>query len=105
MGKLTGVSMGVDVCYTNHMKADQDDMDNLAVLLTQAGVNFLITVPHADDVMLNYQSMGYHEAQTLRTLHQLDPIKEFNEWLIENDILDGNRKLTKNAGDASVFLK
>ncbi|MHA6252450.1 ethanolamine ammonia-lyase subunit EutB [Oceanobacillus sp. CAU 1775] len=104
MGKLTGISMGVDVCYTNHMKADQDDMENLAILLTQAGVNFLITVPHADDVMLNYQSLGYHEAQALRELSNLTAIKEFDEWLLEMDILDKNRKLSKKAGDASVFL-
>lgn len=104
MGKLTGISMGVDVCYTNHMKADQDDMENLAILLTQAGVNFLITVPHADDVMLNYQSLGYHEAQALRELSDLKAIKEFDEWLLEMNILDKNRKLSKKAGDASVFL-
>lgn len=104
MGKLTGISMGVDVCYTNHMKADQDDMENLSVLLTQAGVNFLITVPHADDVMLNYQSLGYHEAQTLREISNLKPIKEFDEWLKKMEILDHNGRLTKKAGDASLFL-
>ncbi|GGH74458.1 ethanolamine transporter [Compostibacillus humi] len=104
MGKLTGISMGVDVCYTNHMKADQDDMENLGVLLTQAGVNFLITVPHADDVMLNYQSLGYHEAQSLRELGNLRPIKEFEEWLMERGILDEKGRLTKKAGDASIFL-
>lgn len=104
MGKLTGISMGVDVCYTNHMKADQDDMENLGILLTAAGVNFLITVPHADDVMLNYQSLGYHEAQALRELLNLKPIKEFEEWLLEWGILDGKGRLTERAGDATIFL-
>jgi len=104
MGKLSGVSMGVDVCYTNHMKADQDDMENLGVLLTQAGVNFLITAPHADDVMLNYQSLGYHEGQSLRELTGLKPIKEYDEWLKKMEILDDKSRLTKKAGDASLFL-
>ncbi|MFA1819927.1 ethanolamine ammonia-lyase subunit EutB [Virgibacillus oceani] len=104
MGKLSGVSMGVDVCYTNHMKADQDDMENLGVLLTQAGVNFLITAPHADDVMLNYQSLGYHEAQSLRELTGLRPIKEYDEWLQKMEVLDNKSRLTKKAGDASLFL-
>lgn len=104
MGKLSGISMGVDVCYTNHMKADQDDMEILATLLAQAGVNFLITAPHGDDVMLNYQSLGYHEAQSLRELLNLKPIKEFDEWLKNMDILDEMGRLTKRAGDASILL-
>lgn len=104
MGKLSGISMGVDVCYTNHMKADQDDMEILSTLLAQAGVNFLITVPHGDDVMLNYQSLGYHDIQTLRELLNLNPIKEYNEWLIQMGIRDDAGRLTKKAGDASLFL-
>ena len=68
MAKLHGLPMGVDVCYTNHMKADQNDMDNLAVLLASAGVNFLIGVPMADDCMLNYQSTSYHDIATVREL-------------------------------------
>lgn len=104
MGKLSGIPMGVDVCYTNHMKADQDDMENLSTLLAQAGVNFLITVPHGDDVMLNYQSLGYHDIQTLRELLNLKPIKEFDEWLIKMGLRDHAGKLTKKAGDASIFL-
>lgn len=104
MGKLSGIPMGVDVCYTNHMKADQDDMEILATLLAQAGVNFLITVPHGDDVMLNYQSLGYHDIQTLRELLNLKPNKEFDEWLIQMGIRDEAGKLTKQAGDASIFL-
>ncbi|MCT1902513.1 ethanolamine ammonia-lyase subunit EutB [Oceanobacillus sojae] len=104
MGKLSGLPMGVDVCYTNHMKADQDDMEILSTLLAQAGVNFLITAPHGDDVMLNYQSLGYHEIQTLRELLQLKPIKEFEEWLRKMDVIDLSGRLTKQAGDASLFL-
>ena len=65
-GKLMGVPMGCDVCYTNHAEADQDDMDNLMTLLTVAGVTFLICVPGADDIMLNYQSLSHHDALYLR---------------------------------------
>ena len=61
MGKLTGISMGCDVCYTNHMKADQNDIENLAVLLTAAGVNYFIGVPMGDDPMLNYQCGAFHD--------------------------------------------
>lgn len=104
MGKLSGISMGVDVCYTNHMKADQDDMENLAVLLAQSGVNFLISAPHGDDVMLNYQSLGYHDIQSLRELLNLKPIKEYEDWLKEMGVLDDSGRLTKKAGDASLFL-
>ncbi|HAC3137302.1 TPA_asm: ethanolamine ammonia-lyase subunit EutB, partial [Listeria monocytogenes] len=73
MGKLTGISMGCDVCYTNHMKADQNDVENLSVLLTAAGCNFIMGIPHGDDVMLNYQTTGYHETATLRELFGLKP--------------------------------
>lgn len=104
MGKLTGIPMGVDACYTNHMKADQNDIENLAVLLTSAGCNYFMGIPAGDDVMLNYQCTGYHEAQTLRELLNLRPIKEFDEWLEKMGITkDG--KLTERAGDASIFLK
>ncbi|EAC7657150.1 TPA_asm: ethanolamine ammonia-lyase subunit EutB [Listeria monocytogenes] len=81
MGKLTGISMGCDVCYTNHMKADQNDVENLSVLLTAAGCNFIMGIPHGDDVMLNYQTTGYHETATLRELFGLKPIKEFDQWM------------------------
>lgn len=104
MGKLSGVSMGVDVCYTNHMKADQNDMENLAALLAQSGVNFLISAPHGDDVMLNYQSLGYHDIQTLRETLNLKPIKEYEEWLQKMNIIDSSGQLTEKAGDASLFL-
>ncbi|MBU5439225.1 ethanolamine ammonia-lyase subunit EutB [Tissierella sp. MSJ-40] len=104
MGKLTGISMGVDVCYTNHMKADQNDIENLAVLLSTAGVNYLIAVPEGDDVMLNYQSAGYHDGAALRETLGLRPIREFEIWLEKMGIYE-NGKLTKKAGDASIFLK
>ncbi|BDR90229.1 ethanolamine transporter [Clostridium tetani] len=81
MGKLTGISMGCDVCYTNHMKADQNDAENLAVLLSTAGCNYFMGIPHGDDVMLNYQTTGYHETASLRELLNKRPIVEFEGWL------------------------
>ncbi|MEI0799344.1 ethanolamine ammonia-lyase subunit EutB [Brachyspira intermedia] len=104
MGKLTGISMGCDACYTNHMKADQNDIENLAVLLSAAGCNYFMGIPAGDDVMLNYQCTGYHEAPTLRQLLGLKPIKEFEEWL-ENMGIWKNGRLTDIAGDASIFMK
>lgn len=79
--KLLGVPMGVDVCYTNHAEADQDDMDTLMVLLAAAGVNFLIAVPGTDDVMLNYQSLAYHDIVALRHQFNRPPAPEFEHWL------------------------
>ncbi|WP_232698519.1 ethanolamine ammonia-lyase subunit EutB [Brevibacillus daliensis] len=104
MGKLTGISMGCDACYTNHMKADQNDLENLAVVLSTAGCNFFMGIPHGDDVMLNYQTTGYHETATLRQMLGLRPIPEFEQWLEKMGFME-NGKLTKKAGDASVFLK
>lgn len=104
MGKLHGLPMGVDVCYTNHMKADQNDIENLAVLLTVAGCNYFMGVPAGDDIMLNYQTTGYHDIQTLRETLNVKPIKEFEEWLEKTGIRK-NGKLTEIAGDASIFLK
>lgn len=104
MGKLHGLPMGVDVCYTNHMKADQNDMDCLLVLLTTAGCNYFMGIPAADDIMLNYQTTGYHDIQTLRQVLGKRPIKEFEEWLEKMGFLkDG--KFTDKAGDASVFFE
>lgn len=104
MGKLTGISMGCDVCYTNHMKADQNDMENLTVLLATAGCTYIMGIPHGDDVMLNYQTTGFHETATIREMFNLRPIKEFEEWLKKMGIME-NGKLTQRAGDASLFLK
>ncbi|EWY36487.1 ethanolamine ammonia lyase large subunit [Skermanella stibiiresistens SB22] len=88
-GKLLGLPMGVDVCHTNHAEADQDDMDNLLTLLGVAGVNFVMGVPGADDIMLNYQSTSYHDALYVRSVLGLRPAPEFEEWLIRMSILDG----------------
>lgn len=103
MGKLTGIPMGCDACYTNHMKADQNDIENLAVLLTTAGCTYFMGIPHGDDVMLNYQTTGYHETATLREMFGLTPIKEFEKWMEKMGFIE-NGKLTKLAGDASIFL-
>ncbi len=104
MGKLTGIPMGCDACYTNHMKADQNDIENLATMLVAAGCNYIMGVPHGDDCMLMYQCTGYHEAAALREIYGLRPIKEFDQWL-EKMGFSENGKLTPLAGDASVFLK
>jgi ethanolamine ammonia-lyase large subunit len=80
-GKLLGLPMGCDVCYTNHAEADQDDMDVLVTMLGIAGVNYIMGVPGADDIMLNYQSTSFHDAQYLRTLLGLRPAPEFEAWL------------------------
>jgi ethanolamine ammonia-lyase large subunit len=87
-GKLLGLPMGVDVCYTNHSEADQDDMDSLLTLLGVAGVNFVMGVPGADDVMLNYQSTSFHDAQYLRRTLGLRPAPEFEQWLAKMGISD-----------------
>ena len=104
MGKLTGISMGVDACYTNHMKADQNDIENLEMLLTVAGVNYFMGIPAGDDIMLNYQTSPYHDNATLRNVCNKRPIKPFEEWLEKMGIMK-NGKLTERAGDASIFLK
>lgn len=87
-GKLLGVPMGVDACYTNHAEADQDDMDVLMTVLGNAGVNFLIAVPGADDVMLNYQSLSYHDVAGLRRLLGKRAAPEFQDWLDRMGLLD-----------------
>lgn len=104
MGKLTGIPMGCDACYTNHMKADQNDIESLSILLATAGCNYFMGVPHGDDIMLNYQCTGYHETATLRELLNLKPIKEFELWMEKMGFIE-NGKITKKMGDASVFLK
>ena len=87
-GKLLGLPMGCDVCYTNHAEADQDDMDSLMILLGTAGVCFVIGVPGADDIMLNYQSLSFHDILALRHLLHLRPAPEFESWLARMDMLD-----------------
>ncbi|MCD8234083.1 MAG: ethanolamine ammonia-lyase subunit EutB [Cloacibacillus porcorum] len=102
MGKLSGVPMGCDACYTNHMKADQNDIENLAALLVAAGCNYIMGVPQGDDCMLMYQCTGYHEAQTLREIFGLRPIRPFEEWLEKMGFRKDGR-LTPLAGDAAGF--
>ena len=103
MGKLTGVSMGCDCCYTNHMKADQNDIENLATLLTVAGCNYFMGIPHGDDIMLNYQTTGFRETAALRELTGKTAIPEFQRWLEKMGFTE-NGKLTKKAGDGSSLL-
>jgi len=92
-GKLLGVPMGCDICYTNHAEADQDDMDMLLTLLGTAGINFIMGIPGSDDVMLNYQTTSFHDALYVRQVLGLRPAPEFEEWLAKMQILrqDGNR--------------
>jgi len=104
MGKLTGIPMGVDACYTNHARAGQNAIENLAVLLTAAGCNYFMGVPMGDDSMLSYQCTSYHDAPTLRQLFKLRPAPEFECWLEELGLMK-NGVLTEKAGDPSFFLR
>jgi len=91
MGKLLGLPMGCDVCYTNHAQADQNSADNLLTLLTAAGCNYFMGVPCADDVMLSYQSTSFHDGAAMRRLFGLKPAPEFHAWLEERGITTGER--------------
>ena len=93
-GKLMGLPMGCDVCYTNHADADQDDMDMLLTLLGTAGCNFIMGVPGADDIMLNYQSTSFHDALYVRQVLGLRPAPEFEQWLISAGILNEKLQIT-----------
>jgi ethanolamine ammonia-lyase large subunit len=104
MGKLMGIPMGCDACYTNHMKADQNDIENLAVLLSNAGCTYFMGIPMGDDVMLNYQCTSYHDIAALRELLKLRPLPEFEKWLEKMGIMC-NGRLTSRAGDATIFAK
>jgi ethanolamine ammonia-lyase large subunit len=99
-GKLLGLPMGCDVCYTNHAEADQDDMDSLLTLLGAAGVNYIMGVPGADDVMLNYQSTSFHDALYVRRILGLRPAPEFEAWLAG----DGFRRLEFEAARPERLL-
>src|SRR5207253_7694029 len=103
MGKLLGVPMGVDACYTNHMEADQNDLENLTVLLTAAGVNYFMGVPMGDDVMLSYQSTSFHDLASLREIFGRRPAPEFEAWLEEVGLMHEGR-LTDKAGDPSYVF-
>ncbi len=97
-GKLLGLPLGVDVCYTNHAEADQDDMDNLLTLLAAAGVTFIMGVPGADDVMLNYQSTSFHDALYVRDLFGLKRAPEFDDWLFRTGLAGADFRLKGGDG-------
>ena len=103
-GKLLGLPMGCDVCYTNHAEADQDDMDTLMTLLTVAGVSFLIAVPGSDDVMLNYQSASFHDILYLRSQFNLRPAPEFDAWLDRMDMKDPTGRIRALPPQATRLL-
>ena len=95
-GKLLGLPMGCDVCYTNHSYADQNDMDNLLSLLALAGCNFVMAVPGADDIMLNYQSTSYQDSIYIRNLLQLRPSPEFETWLAQENLWRNNQLIPES---------
>jgi ethanolamine ammonia-lyase large subunit len=103
-GKLLGLPLGVDVCYTNHAEADQDDMDNLLTLLAAAGVTFIMGVPGADDIMLNYQSTSFHDALYVRDLFGLKRAPEFDDWLFRTGLVDADFRLSGNTGQLPDFV-
>ena len=104
-GKLMGLPMGVDVCYTNHAEADQDDMDNLLTLLGVAGCTYIMGVPGADDIMLNYQSTSFHDALYVRDVLGLKPAPEFEAWLQRMGLMnDTGSLLPEGRRDASRLL-
>jgi ethanolamine ammonia-lyase large subunit len=104
MGKLLGIPMGADVCYTNHAEADQNDLENTAILLASAGCNYFMAVPMGDDCMLHYQSTSFHDIASLRELLRLRPAPELEAWLAERGLMhDG--ALTHAAGDGSALLR
>ncbi|MCI0358842.1 MAG: ethanolamine ammonia-lyase subunit EutB, partial [Planctomycetaceae bacterium] len=105
MGKLLGLPMGCDVCYTNHAAADQNSADNLLVLLAAAGCNYFMGVPCADDVMLNYQSTSYHDAALVRQLLGLKPAPEFAAWLESRGILRDGKLLTRSRAAETALLR
>lgn len=101
-GHMHGLPMGCDVCYTNHMKADQNDVESLAVLLTTAGCHYIMGLPQGDDVMLMYQSTGFHDIAAIRQLLHKRPISEFEQWLENRGIWKENH-LSENAGNSALF--
>ncbi len=104
-GKLLGLPIGCDICYTNHAEADQDDMDILLTLLGNAGVTFIMGIPGADDVTLNYQSTSFHDSLYLRQLLHLKRAPEFEEWLLNNKIIDSHYKLNTPLHNNPILLE
>src|SRR6185437_1825737 len=105
MGKLLGLPMGCDVCYTNHAAADQNSADNLLLLLTVAGCNYFMGVPCSDDVMLNYQSTSYHDALAARRLFHLRPAPEFLAWLQNRGIYRGTEPLSLDSSTQKQLMQ
>jgi ethanolamine ammonia-lyase large subunit len=104
-GKLLGLPMGCDVCYTNHAEADQDDMDVLLTLLANAGVTYIMGVPGSDDIMLNYQSTSFHDALYVRKLLGLKPAPEFEVWLMQMGIMDAGGTMLSPSASHPLLLK
>ena len=104
-GKLLGVPMGCDICYTNHADADQNDMDNLLTLLSVAGCNFIMGIPGSDDIMLNYQTTSFHDALYARKVLNLKPAPEFTAWLEKMEIFKNMDNFILNEKMPSTFLK
>ncbi|RBO85956.1 ethanolamine ammonia-lyase subunit EutB [Marinomonas aquiplantarum] len=102
-GKLLGLPMGCDVCYTNHAEADQNDMDNLLTLLGVAGCTFIMGIPGSDDIMLNYQTTSFHDALYARRALGLKPAPEFDAWLAKMEIFKNNEQFTLNSQLPSAF--
>jgi ethanolamine ammonia-lyase large subunit len=105
MGKLLGLPMGVDICYTNHAAADQNSADNLVLLLAAAGCNYIMGVPCADDVMLNYQSTSFHDALSVRQLFGLRPTPEFDAWLKAHTWHDGQATLFEEPANQDRVMR
>jgi ethanolamine ammonia-lyase large subunit len=105
MGKLLGLPMGCDVCYTNHAVADQNSADNLMLLLAAAGCNYFMGVPGADDIMLNYQSTSFHDALAVRKICGLRPAPEFLEWLERTGIYRDGEPMALDAGIRQKLLR
>ena len=104
MGKLSGIPMGCDACYTNHARADQNAIESLAVMLSAAGCNYFMGVPMGDDAMLSYQCTSYHDTAALRQLLKLRPAPEFEAWMEDLGLMKAGA-LTAKAGDPTFFVK
>lgn len=104
-GKLLGLPMGLDICYTNHAEADQDDMDTILTVLGAAGLNFMMGVPGADDIMLGYQSTSFHDALYVRDVLGLRPAPEFETWLASMGIADASGRLVQQPSLPAPMLK
>ena len=102
MGKLLGLPMGCDACFTYHADMSQDELESLKVLLASAGCSYLMSLPVGDDIMLNYQSTSYHDIPSVRALVGRRPAPEFDAWLNEVGIMDGDRP-GERFGDTGVL--